>query len=115
MGVKAGSTGTLTVRNPWPGHSVDVVDGGDQSTVIVAATTASQFSIPTTSGHSYLVQQVAALVSGMAFAQVTGTPATTASHLGIRLRAPGNDRLFGGGSPLDHVHGGHIVGDHLQL
>ena len=92
VGIKAGSSGSLTVRNPWPGHSVEVVDGGDQSTVIVAATTASQFSIPTTAGRSYLVQQPSAPVSGMTFAQVTGTPATNASHLGnvqIGLDKPG--------------------------
>ncbi|WP_194921981.1 RICIN domain-containing protein [Catenulispora rubra] len=82
VGVNAGSTGTLTVRNPWPGQSVEVVDGGDEATVIVKPTTAAQFSVPTTSGHSYLIQPVAAPISGMGFAQLSGTPATAASHLG---------------------------------
>ncbi|HET9170950.1 MAG TPA: RICIN domain-containing protein [Actinospica sp.] len=82
VGINAGSSSTLTVRNPWPGKSVEVVDGGNESTVIVSPTTASQFTIPATSGHSYLIQQVAAPVSGMTFAAVTGTPATTAGHLG---------------------------------
>lgn len=82
VGINAGSSSTLTVRNPWPGKSVEVVDGGNESTVIVSPTTASQFTIPTTAGHSYLVQQVAAPVSGMTFAAVTGAPATGASHLG---------------------------------
>jgi hypothetical protein len=82
VGINAGSTGSISIRNPWPGQSVEVVDGGDESTVIVSPTTAGTFTIPTTSGHSYLVQQVAAPVSGMTYAAVTGTPATTASHLG---------------------------------
>jgi hypothetical protein len=82
VGINAGSTGTLTVRNPWPGKSVEVVDGSDETTVLVSPTTASRFTIPTASGHSYLVQQVAAPVSGMTHAQLTGTPATTTSHLG---------------------------------
>lgn len=90
VGINAGSTGTLTVRNPWPGKSVEVVDGGDETTVIVSPTAASQFTIPTTAGHSYLVQQVAAPVSGMSYAQLTGTPASTTSHLGnVRIGIDG--------------------------
>jgi hypothetical protein len=82
VAISAGSTGSVTIRNPWPGLNVDVVDGSDESTVIVAATTASQFVIPTVMGHSYLIQQVATPVSGMTFAELTDTPATAASHLG---------------------------------
>jgi len=82
VAIAAGSTGTVNIRNPWPGQSVDVVDGSDESTVIVAATKASQFAIPTVTGHSYLVQPVANPVSGMTVAQLTDTPATTASYLG---------------------------------
>jgi hypothetical protein len=82
VAITAGSTGVVTIRNPWPGQSVDVVDGSDESTVIVAATTASQFGIPTVNGHSYVVQQVADPVSAMTVAQLTDTPATTSSQLG---------------------------------
>ena len=82
VAIAAGSTGMVTIRSPWPGASVNVVDGVDESTVIVAATTASQFGIPTVTGHSYLVQQVASPVSGMTVEQLTDTPATAASHLG---------------------------------
>ena len=60
---------------------MNVVDGGDETTVVVAATSASQFSIPTVTGHSYLVQQVASPVSGMTVAGVTDTAPTAASHL----------------------------------
>ncbi|MFG3056283.1 ricin-type beta-trefoil lectin domain protein [Kitasatospora sp. NPDC048239] len=82
VGIHAGSTGTLNVRNPWPGQSVSVVDGTDQKTVIIRPTSAGQFTIPTTAGKSYLVQQVSAPVSGMTFSRLSGTPATAASHLG---------------------------------
>jgi len=82
VAITAGSTGLVTIRNPWPGQSVDVVDGNDESTMIVAATTASQFGIPTVAGHSYLVQKVADPVSAMTVAQLTDTPATTVSQLG---------------------------------
>jgi hypothetical protein len=82
VAITAGSNGTVSIRNPWPGQSVNVVDGVNESTVIVAATTASQFGIRTVAGHSYLVQQVANPVSGMTVAELTDTPATAASHLG---------------------------------
>ncbi|RAG85581.1 hypothetical protein DN069_11500 [Streptacidiphilus pinicola] len=102
VGIHAGSTGIVTMRNPWPGQSVEVVDGTDESTVVVAPTTASQFSIPTTAGNSYLVQPVAAPVSGMTFAQLTGVPATTVSHLGtVRI---GIDRT-GPAGPITGING----------
>ena len=82
VGINAGSTGTIAIRNPWPGQSVQVVNGGDESTVIVAPTSASQFSIPVSQGSSYLVEPVSALTSSLPFAQVTGTQATAAKHLG---------------------------------
>lgn len=100
VGIKAGSTGTITVRSPWPGQSVEVVDGSDETTVVVSPTTASQLSIPATAGHSYLVQPVAAPVSGMAFARLTGTPAAAATHLGgVQI---GLDSAAG---PITGVHG----------
>ncbi|NUQ96497.1 MAG: ricin-type beta-trefoil lectin domain protein [Streptomyces sp.] len=96
VGIHAGSNGGITIRNPWPGRSVEVIDGGDETSVVVTPTTAGQFSIPATAGRSYLVQQVSAPVSGMTFSRLTGTPATSAAHLGsVRI---GLDR------------GGHITG-----
>jgi len=100
VAITAGSTGIVSIRNPWPGQSVDVVDGSDESTVIVAATTASQFGIPTVTGHSYLVQQVASPVSAMTVAELTDTPATAASQLG-RAQI---------GLPPVAVRTGHITG-----
>ena len=82
VGINAGSTGTIAIRNPWPGQSVQVVNGGDESTVIVAPTSAAQFSIPVNQGSSYLVEPVSAPTSSLPFAQVTGTQATAAKHLG---------------------------------
>jgi hypothetical protein len=82
VGINAGSSGTIQIRNPWPGQSVEVVNGGDETTVVVAPTSAAQFTIPTAAGSSYLVQPVAAPVSAMTVAEVTGTPATAAEQLG---------------------------------
>ncbi|MFD3525804.1 hypothetical protein [Streptomyces sp. NPDC058653] len=80
----AGSTGTITVRNPWAGkagHSAEVVDGSTGA-VVVRPTTAPTFTLPAKAGKSYLIQDTAAPTTAYGFAQVTGTAATTAKHLG---------------------------------
>ncbi|MFI1169848.1 ricin-type beta-trefoil lectin domain protein [Streptomyces sp. NPDC020801] len=69
-------TYTITVRNPWPGQSVQVVDGSNTSNVVVSPTTSSEINITATSGHTYVVEQVSAPITGMTYQQVTGTPAS---------------------------------------
>ena len=82
VGINAGSTGTINVRNPWPGQRVQVVDGSDETAVVVATTTASQLAIPAVSGKSYLVQRASDPVHGRTVAAVSGAPATQARTLG---------------------------------
>jgi hypothetical protein len=80
----AGSTGAMTVRNPWAGksgHSAEVVNGSTGA-VVVSGTTATNFSLPVTAGTSYLIEDTASPTTSYAFAQVTGTVATTDKHLG---------------------------------
>jgi hypothetical protein len=79
--IQAGTTTTMTVRNPWPGQQAEVVNGSSGA-VVVGATTASTFSVPVTAGSSYLVEQPSSLTTSLPFAQVTGSQATTAKHLG---------------------------------
>ena len=79
--IQAGTTETMTVRNPWPGQQAEVVNGSSGA-VVVGATTASTFSVPVTAGSSYLVEQPSSLTTSLPFAQVTGSQATTAKHLG---------------------------------
>jgi hypothetical protein len=79
--IQAGTTQTMTVRNPWPGQQAEVVNGSSGA-VVVGATTASTFSVPVTAGSTYLVEQVSSPTTSLTFAQVTGTQATTAKHLG---------------------------------
>ena len=83
--IQAGSTGTITVRNPWSGSQAEVVNGSTGA-VVVAATTAGTFSVPVTSGDSYLVEQPSQLTTSMTFAQVTGTQATTYKTLGGKVQ-----------------------------
>jgi len=79
--IQAGTTGTMTVRNPWSGQQAEVVNGAT-GTVVVAPTSSSTLSVPVTAGQSYLVEQPSSPTTSLPFAQVTGTQATAAKHLG---------------------------------
>ncbi|HEY7265137.1 MAG TPA: hypothetical protein VH589_27105 [Trebonia sp.] len=80
--VQAGSDTPVTVRNPWPGQQVQVVSGNGGHTVVVAPTTAAQFTIPARAGGSYLIERTADPVTACPYQPVTGTPATTSKSLG---------------------------------
>ena len=79
--IQAGTTGTMTVRNPWPGQQAQVVNGSTAA-VVVSPTSNATLSVPVTAGQSYLVEQPSSPTTSLPFAQVTGTKATTAKHLG---------------------------------
>src|SRR6202012_5388549 len=58
--IQAGTTQTMTVRNPWgSGQQAEVVNGSTGA-VVVATTTAATFSVPVTAGSSYLIEQPSA-------------------------------------------------------
>ncbi|WP_141726408.1 hypothetical protein, partial [Actinacidiphila rubida] len=83
--IEAGATGTLTVKNPWPGGRTEVVDG-TTGHVVTPESGAGLLAVPAKAGHSYLVQRADAPTTGLPFARVTGTPAASAKHLGgVRL------------------------------
>jgi hypothetical protein len=91
--IQAATSGTLTVKSPWPGQRVEVVSGTGQHQVIAQTTTTDLFKFKARAGDSYLVQQVSAPTTSLPFAPVTGTPATTDKHLGdvqIGLDAAGS-------------------------
>ncbi len=79
--IRAGSTQTMTVRDPWPGQQAEVVDGSTGA-VIVSPTSNATFGVPVTAGSSYLIEQPSNPTTGLAYAQVTGTQASSAKHLG---------------------------------
>jgi len=88
--IVSGAIQSLTVRNPWPGQQAEVVNGAT-GRVIVAPSTAATLAFPAVSGGSYLVERPASPTTSYPFAEVTGTPATAAKHLGnqqIGLDAP---------------------------
>jgi Carbohydrate binding module (family 6)/F5/8 type C domain/Abnormal spindle-like microcephaly-assoc'd, ASPM-SPD-2-Hydin len=79
--IQAGTTQTMTVRNPWAGQQAEVVNGSTGA-VVVSPTTSTTLSVPVTAGSSYLIEQPSSLTTSLPFAQVTGTQATAAKHLG---------------------------------
>jgi hypothetical protein len=82
VGIQAGSSQTLTIANPWPGQAVEVLAGNSTGDPVVGPTSAATIKLGVQKGSSYLLQRVAQPVASMPFAAVTGTPATTAKHLG---------------------------------
>jgi hypothetical protein len=83
--IQAGTTETMSVRNPWSGQQAEVVNGSTGA-VVVAATTTATLSVPVTAGSSYLIEQPSSLTTSLPFAQVTGTQATAAKHLGGKVQ-----------------------------
>jgi hypothetical protein len=83
--IQAGSTTTMSVRNPWPGKQAEVVNGATGA-VVVAATTATTLRVPVVAGSSYLVQQPSSPTTSLAYAQVTGSQATTYKTLGGKVQ-----------------------------
>lgn len=94
VGIEAGSTQSLRTQNPWPGKQVEVLDypgSHGPGRVVAGPTTAGTFTIPVSKGDSYLVEPAADPTTGLPFAEVTGTAATTYKTLGpvsIGLPAP---------------------------
>jgi hypothetical protein len=80
--IQAGSSGPLTVKNPWPGQQAQVVTGRGRPQVVARTSTNDTFTFQARAGQSYLVEQVSAPTTNLPFAPVTGTPATTDKHLG---------------------------------
>jgi hypothetical protein len=90
--IQAGTSETMNVRNPWSGSGgqAEVVNGSTGA-VVVSATSAATFGVPVTAGSSYLIEQPSNPTTSLAFAQVTGSQATTYKTLGgkVQIGLPG--------------------------
>ena len=82
VAIDAGATGNLTVRNPWPGQSVTVVDSA--GTTVTTTQTSGTFTIPVQAGAAYLIQRASAPTTSLPFAAVGGSPATAPKTLNGR-------------------------------
>lgn len=77
--IEAGTTGTLTVRNPWPGAQVRVLSSG----AIVHSEPApgsNNLRFSAAAGHSYQVEKSGTVTSP--FSPISGEPAQSAKTLG---------------------------------
>jgi len=83
--IQAGTTETMSVRNPWSGSQAEVVNGSTGA-VVVAATTAATLSVPVTAGSTYLIEQPSSPTTSLPFAQVTGVQATAYKTLGGKVQ-----------------------------
>jgi len=82
VAIDAGATGNVTVRNPWPGQSVTVVDGA--GTTVTTTQTSGTFTIAVQAGKAYLIQRASAPTTALPFAAVGGSPATAPKSLNGR-------------------------------
>ena len=83
VAVEAGASGNITVRNPWPGQNVMVVDGSGGT--VLSGRNGATLTIPARSGSSYLIQRPSAPTTSLPFAAVSGSPATAPKSLGGRV------------------------------
>lgn len=79
--LEAGSTGTVSVRNPWGTTSVSVIDSATNPAVGSGSTSAT-LSISAQAGHYYLIKKTSDATP--ATVKVTGTAATAVKKLGSR-------------------------------
>jgi hypothetical protein len=82
VAIEAGANAPIQLRNPWPGQQIQVVDGTATNRIIVPPTAATTLTIPARAGASYLVEPTAHPTTGLPFAPIGGTPATTDRQLG---------------------------------
>jgi len=116
VAIVSGSNTPISIRSPWPGQAVTVVDGASGATVVGSQSSAT-FSIPVQAGKSYLVELTSSPTTSLPFASISGSTATQAKHLGnasigldsagshvISLRAHANGDIVtadnAGASPL---------------
>ena len=81
--VQAGATGNITVRNPWAGQSVTVVDGS--GTTVLSGQSGTTITVPAKAGTSYLIQRASSPTTSLPFAAVSGSPATDPKTLSSRV------------------------------
>ncbi|MEU6851934.1 Ig-like domain-containing protein [Actinacidiphila alni] len=79
--IEAGTSGSVKVKNPWPGQRIEVVDGKNPRKV-AAAGAQDVLTVPVKAGRTYLVQRPSARTTDLPYAKVTGSANIAARHLG---------------------------------
>jgi hypothetical protein len=79
--IEAGSAQSFRVRNPWPGHAVDIIASSNGAR-IVKGDFKPVLTFHAAAGMHYLLECEDSPISGMRFAPVSGMPARTPKKLG---------------------------------
>ncbi|HYK36246.1 glycosyl hydrolase family 95 catalytic domain-containing protein [Alloacidobacterium sp.] len=82
VGIEAGASGTMRVRNPWPGEKAELVNARTAA-VVLPSNQASVLEFPIQSGGAYTLRRTSA-PSTPIFEVVSGIPATAPKTLGSR-------------------------------
>ncbi|WP_263355632.1 glycoside hydrolase family 95 protein [Acidicapsa ligni] len=77
--IESGENGKIQIRNPWPDSAVTILSGKQPVLTLKAA---SVLSFPVTKGKQYLLQPTTHTTVDLPYAEISGTPATTAKRLG---------------------------------
>jgi hypothetical protein len=75
--IEAGSPQKVTIRNPWPNESVDIVSADTGKPVVL--TTSEMIEFAATTGSAYILERHG---SNAHFEPVSGTPASSAKRFG---------------------------------
>ena len=81
VGIEAGTTGPLKVRNPWPNEPVKVISS-KTGAQIVAGATEPVITFRGVAGTSYLIEKRGEPAANRRFSSVGGSPARSARKLG---------------------------------
>jgi hypothetical protein len=83
VGVRAGSTTILKIRNPWQGRMVKIVDASNLDAVIKQSAD-PVFEISMVAGKAYILEPSDGSLRNAPYAPVSGLPAEDPKHLGQR-------------------------------
>jgi hypothetical protein len=83
VGIEAGSSDKLRVRNPWPGESMEVVDARTLA-VVVRASSDLIVEFSPQAGGSYLLKGGTAVTRDLPFEAIEGIPSITPKALASR-------------------------------
>jgi hypothetical protein len=79
--IESGMAQDLTVRNPWPGQTVDVISGST-GTRVLKDDSRPVLAFHAAAGMRYLLERAGSAGSSLPFAPVSGVPAQVAKKLG---------------------------------
>lgn len=79
--IESGIAQPLKLRNPWPGHAVDVV-AGETGSKMVNGETGPVLSFNAAADTNYVIEKHGVSTANQRFESISGTPATSAKRLG---------------------------------